>query len=99
MAALVFDEHSFTLSQALANIGELKGVVADTLTKHGFTGVVTTSTEVAGNRPGGVRLSVSYLPIANRQFWQATFAAGDTAAGAQQAVSDVVAAINNLKFL
>jgi hypothetical protein len=99
MAALVIDEHTTTLSQALANIGELKGAVADALQKNGFTDVVNTAGEVAGNRPVGVRLSVSYLHIANRDYWQVTCAAGDTAAAAQQAVNDMVTAIKNLKFL
>lgn len=98
MAALIVNEHNITLSLALANIGELKGAVAQALKGIGFTDVVNTQ-EVAGNRPGGVRLSVTYLHIVDRGFWQVTCAAGDTVAGAQQAVNDAMAAINNLKFL
>ena len=87
------------MSQALANIGELKGVVADSLTKLGFSDVVNTSGEVAGNRPTGVRVSVSYLHIADRGFWQVVCACGDTVPAAQKAVNDTVTAIKNLKFL
>jgi hypothetical protein len=54
MAALFVNEHNITLSDALANIGELKGAVAQALKGIGFTDVINTS-EVAGNRPGGVR--------------------------------------------
>src|SRR5262249_24074754 len=99
MAALFFNEHNFTLSQALADIGELKGAVADALKKHGFTNVVNTPSEVAGNRPGGVRLSVSYLHTVDRGFWQVVCAAGDTVPATQQAVNDTVTAIKNLAFL
>ena len=97
MAFLFFNAHSMGLSQALANIGEYKGVVVNTLQQDGFTDVVNTQTEVAGNR-GGVRVSILHLQIANRTFWQVFMAAGDTAA-TQTTLNEVVNKVENLKFL
>ena len=37
MAFLFFNFRSMSLSEALANVGELKGVVANTLKQSGFT--------------------------------------------------------------
>ena len=42
MAFLFFNFRSMGLSEALANVGELKGVVANTLKQNGFTDVVNT---------------------------------------------------------
>lgn len=97
MAFLFFNTRSMGLSDALANIGELKGVVANTLKTDGFTDVVNTPTEVAGNR-GGVRVSIQHLHITNRNFWQVFMAGGDTAA-TQTTLNEVVNKVENLKFL
>jgi hypothetical protein len=97
MAFLFFNAHSMGLSQALANIGELKGVIVDTLKKDGFTDVVNTQTEVAGNR-AGVRVSILHLHIADRNFWQVFMAAGDTA-NTQPTLNEVVNKVENLTFL
>ena len=97
MAFLFFNFRSMGLSEALANVGELKGVVANTLKQDGFTDVVNTQSEVAANR-GGVRVSILHLHIADRSFWQVFMAAGDTAA-TQSTLNEVVNKVENLKFL
>jgi len=97
MAFSFFNFRSMGLSEALANIGELKGVVANTLKEDGFTDVVNTQSEVAGNR-GGVRVSILHLHIADRNFWQVFMAGGDTAA-TQSTLNEVVNRVENLTFL
>jgi hypothetical protein len=97
MAFLFFNYRSMGLSEALASIGELKGVVADTLKKDGFTNVVNSPSEVAGNR-GGVRVSILHLHIADRNFWQVFMASGDTAA-TQTTLNEVVNKVEHLHFL
>jgi hypothetical protein len=98
MTALFANSHSMQLSEALASIGELKNVIADMMHRINFTDVVHTQGEVAGNR-SGVRVSVIYLHIADRAFWQVAMAAGDTENGTRAALNDVLNGIKNLHFL
>jgi hypothetical protein len=86
------------LSVALANVGELKMVIADSLRKSGFTGVVNTQSEVAGNR-SGVRVAVLHLHIGDTRFWQVVMGGGDAGDATQRAVNEVMDTIKNLKFL
>ena len=97
MAFLFFNFRSMSLSEALANVGELKGVVANTLKQSGFTDVVNTQSEVAGNK-NGVRVSSLHLHKVDRQFWQVFMAGGDTAA-TKQTLDDVVNKVEHLAFL
>ncbi|MBR0795059.1 hypothetical protein JQ615_06650 [Bradyrhizobium jicamae] len=97
MAFLFAHTRSMGLSDALANIGELKGVIANTLKQSGFSDVINNQAEVAGNK-SGVRLSILHLHIADRQFWQVFMAGGDTAA-TQQMLNDVVNKVEHLAFL
>jgi hypothetical protein len=99
MAALFANTRRMDLSEALGSVGELKGVIANELQQSGFTDVVNTQGEVAGNRGGGVRLSVLHLPIAGRSFWQIVMAGGDAADVTQGAVNEVVNRIQHLHFL
>jgi hypothetical protein len=98
MAALFCNSRRMELSAALTNVGELKGVIADMLKKDGFTDVVNTRSEVAGNR-SGLRLSVLHLHISDRSFWQLVMAGGDTGNVTKSAVDEVMAKIKKLKFL
>ena len=97
MAFLFAHTRSMTLSDALANVGELKNVIATTLRRDGFTDVVNTPSEVAGNR-AGVRVSILHLHIADGRFWQVFMAGGDTAA-TQQSLNEVVNKVEHLAFL
>jgi len=97
MAFLFFNSHSMVLSEALASIGEYKGVIANTLKQDGFTDVVNTPSEVAGNR-NGVRVSILHLHIADRKFWQVFMVAGD-GANTQPTLNEVVQKVEHLKFL
>jgi hypothetical protein len=98
MAFLFANSQHKELSPALGSIGELKNVIANELKKNGFTDVIDDQAEVAGNR-SGVRLSVLYLPIQGRTFWQVVMAGGDTHDGTLGSVNQVVTIIQNLKFL
>ena len=98
MAALFANSSRMDLNEALANIGELKNVIANELRGKGFTDVVDTQAEVAGNR-SGVRVSVLHLFIGGRSFWQVVMAGGDAANTTQETVNEVVDAIKKLKFL
>ena len=98
MAALFANSSRMDLNEALGSIGELKGVIANALRGKGFTDVVDTQLEVAGNR-SGVRVSVLHLSIGGRSFWQVVMAGGDAADVTQRTVNEVVQTINNLHFL
>ena len=97
MAFLFFNFRSMGLSQALANVGELKGAVANALKQDGFTGVVNTQSEVAGDK-NGVRVSILHLHIVDRQFWQVFMAGGDNA-NTQTILNEVVNKVEHLAFL
>jgi hypothetical protein len=98
MAALFANSQSKELNPALGSVAELKNVIANELTKNGFTDVIDNQSEVAGNR-SGVRLSVLHLPIDGRRFWQVVMAGGDTTDATLGAVNQVVDIIQKLKFL
>ena len=98
MAALFANSSRMDLNEALANIGELKNVIANELRGKGFTDVVDTQAEVAGNR-SGVRVSVLHLFIGGRSFWQVVMAGVDATDVTQGTVNEVVQTINHLHFL
>jgi hypothetical protein len=64
MAALFCNTRDMELSEALGSVGELKNVIANELRSSGFTDVVNTQGEVAGNK-NGMRLSVLHLQTVN----------------------------------
>ena len=98
MASLFCNTRQMVLSEALGSIGELKNVIANELTKSGFTDVINDQAEVAGNR-NGMRLSVLHLLIGNRNFYQQVMAAGDDGNATLGLVNEVVVKIQNLHFL
>jgi hypothetical protein len=98
MAALFCNTRDMELSEALGSVGELKNVIANELVSSGFTDVVNTQGEVAGNK-NGMRLSVLHLFIGGRRFYQQVMAAGDNSGVTLQTVNDVVGKIRSLHFL
>jgi hypothetical protein len=80
------------------NIGDFKSAIASEMPKHGFTGVIHTAGEVAGNR-NDVRFSVLHLFIGDRSFYQVAMASGDTFDNARRAVDDMLKVIGDLHFL
>jgi hypothetical protein len=100
MAALALRFDRRELNPAVGSLGELKNVIAHSVfTERGFTDVVHTESEVAGNRPG-VRVSVLHLPIADRQFWRVVAGVSDGDFDqANGSVNEVFDAIDQLKFL
>src|SRR5262245_36310686 len=98
MAALFFNFRRMDLSVALANVGELKNVIFHELERIGFTDVVNTPSEVAGNR-NGVRVSILHLHIGGQSFWQVFMAGGDAVGVTQQTLNEVVNKVEQLVFL
>lgn len=98
MAALFFNFRSMEVSAALSGVEELKRVIADSMRKSGFTDVVNTQSEVAGNR-SGVRVAVVHLRIGDNRFWQVVMGGGDAGNLTQRAVNEVMTMIKKLKFL
>jgi hypothetical protein len=100
MAELAFEYEEFELSEALANIGELKNVISHSvLEEKGFTNVVHTPSEVAGDR-NGCRVSILHLHIADRNFWQVVMCSCDGGSHKANAmVGEVVDAIHKLVVL
>jgi hypothetical protein len=87
------------LNPNLGGVGELKNVIANNVLKQrGFTDVVDSEGEVAGNRPG-IRVSIIHLFIADRDFWRVIAVVADAGFPAAKATGDEVAtAINRLAF-
>jgi hypothetical protein len=68
------------------------------LQERGFSDVINTEGEVAGNRPG-CRVSVIHLHIADRDFWRVVVGMCDAGFDPAQAmVNEVADAINGLTF-
>ena len=98
MASLFCNTRQMVLSEALQDVGELKASIAGLLRESGFTDVVNTPGEVAGNR-GSVHLSVLHLFIGGRSFFELVMAGGDGGDVTLGAVNEVVNKIKNLHFL
>jgi hypothetical protein len=100
MAGLFLRTERRELNDALGSVGELKNVIAHSVFEaRGFTDVANTESEVAGNRPG-IRVSVIYLFIGDRNFWRVVSCVADAGFPTAQAAGDEVAnAIDQLAFL
>jgi hypothetical protein len=98
--ALALRTDRLELNPALGSIGELKNVILHSvLEAKGFTNLVN-STEVAGDKPGGIRVSVLHLPIAGREFWRVIACIADASFETARATMDEVGdAIDHLAFL
>jgi len=98
MAALSFRNEVRELNPALGSIGELKNVIAHSvLEERGFSDVVNTESEVAGNR-SGCRVAIIHLHIADRSFWRVVMCVCDNFDDARASVDEVANAINRLTF-
>jgi hypothetical protein len=100
MAGLAFRFDRRELNPALGSIGELKNVIFHSvLEDRGFTDLVHTESEVAGNRHG-VRVCILHLHIADRHFWRVVLGVSDAGFDpANAAVNEVFEAIDRLSFL
>jgi hypothetical protein len=68
------------------------------LEERGFSAVVNTASEVAGNR-AGVRVVILHLHIGDRLFWRVVSGVADAGFDqANAAVNEVFQAIDELKF-
>jgi len=100
MAGLSIRNEVRELNQAIGTIGDLKNIISQSvLQTHGFTNVVNTPGEVAGNR-NGCRVSILHLHIADRKFWRVGVCMCDGGFDkAKATVNEVVNAIDDLVFL
>jgi hypothetical protein len=100
MAGLAIRSERRELNPALGSIGELKNVIFHSvLRERGFTDVINTEGEVAGNR-NDCRVSVIHLHIADRDFWRVVVGMCDSGFDPARGMVDEVAdAINGLSFL
>ncbi|HET6890170.1 MAG TPA: hypothetical protein VFH31_03640 [Pyrinomonadaceae bacterium] len=89
MAVLLFQTRGRTLSEATQGIGELKRLYEDELRRRGFTEVVRSDAEVAGNK-NGCRVAIVHLQIAGRNFHEVFMLAGDTGAAARNVLNEAV---------
>ncbi|WP_189297895.1 transposase [Streptomyces albospinus] len=79
------------------SIDFLKNDVKIELDNDNFQNTVIIDSEVAGDK-GDIRLSVEYLPLAGKSFYQQVMAAGDTLEGTQVTLDDVLDRLNRLAF-
>lgn len=86
------------LSEALANIGELKFVISNELKKMGFSDVGISRLDVAGNK-AGCRVSIAHFYKTGREFWEVVMCVCKDTETAQRTVQEVVTMLHNLKFL
>jgi hypothetical protein len=100
MAGLAIRSEARELNPALANIGELKNVIFHSVLREGgFSDVVNTPGEVAGNK-NSCRISIIHLHIADRNFWRVAACVCDAGFGEASAMVDEVStAIDRLAFL
>ena len=99
MAGLAFKSEVLVVGDGVG-IKDLKNSIkADVLQAHGFTNVVNTPSEVAGNR-SGCRVSIQHLHIAGTKFWRVVVCMCDGGFDkAKATVDEVIKAINDLVFL
>jgi hypothetical protein len=92
VVALCFNTHTIVLGPGFATIEALKSAIASGLQGTGFADIVDNQGEVAVTR-AGVRVSVQFLPISGRNFWQVVVAAGEDLGVSQATLNEVVSKI------
>ena len=98
MAALWWHEYERHVSEALSGLGELKTVIGDELTSHGFTDVRVNDVEVAGGK-ADCWISIAHFHISGRAYWEIVMGSADASDTAESTVLRVAKIIENLKFL
>ena len=96
--ALWWNASPMELSEAVADIGEWKEGLANSLTQNGFTQVRNTAQEVAGGIDN-CWVSIAYLFNSGRSFWQVVMTAGDPGTTAEAVTNNVLGIISNIKVL
>ena len=90
MAALFFHNRVHVLSEATQGIEELKRLYENALrSQHGFTDVIRSNSEVAGNK-NGCRLAIVHLQIAGPKFHEVFMVAGDDGGVARNILAEAV---------
>jgi hypothetical protein len=90
VATLLFKYRPRVLSAATENIGEVKRSYKDALQRLGFTDVVHSSSEVAGNK-NGCRVAILHLHIAGPNFHEVFMVGGDNADASRNVLEEAVA--------
>lgn len=90
MAALFFQTRGRTLSEATQGIGELKRLYEHELRRLGYSDVIRSDSEVAGNK-SGCRLAIVHLHISGPNFHEVFMVAGDDGNTARGVLAEAVA--------
>lgn len=98
MSALYWHSEVRVLSEALANIGELKHVVSVELGRDGFADVRHNQLEVAGGK-NGCWISIAHFHIGDARFWEVVMGGGDNFDTTKRTVEEVVTMLRGLRFL
>jgi hypothetical protein len=98
MAALFWHSEVRMLSEATANIGELKRVIQHSLGQKGFANTRVNNLEVAGGKNESW-VSIAHFHIADRRFWEVVMCSGTTTDKAKATVDEAVAMLRGLRFL
>lgn len=94
-SALMFDYRITGMGQH--TLLDLKRAIANEFRKNGFTDVVLTASEVAGNK-GGCRVSIIHLHITGSQYWQVVMCSCPTANQARGMLNQTLAILRSIKF-
>jgi hypothetical protein len=90
MAALFFQTRPRVLSAATENIGEVKRSYKVELERRGYTDVVHSASEVAGNK-NGCRVAILHLHNSGPNFHEVFMVGGDNGDNSRAVLAEVVA--------
>lgn len=89
MAVLLFQFRGRTVAPPIQGIGELKRLYENEFRRLGFTDVVRSEFEVAGNK-NGCRVAVVHLKIAGPNFHEVFMLGGDNGDAARNVLNEAV---------
>jgi hypothetical protein len=98
MAALWWNSEVRIVSEATANIGELKRVIENALQQNGFLDVRRNDLEVAGGK-NSCWVSIAHFHIDGPRFWEVVMASGDSVDVTQNTAGEAVGILRGLRFL
>ncbi|ENQ3106344.1 hypothetical protein SAMN04488168_111123 [Bacillus sp. 491mf] len=93
--ALTFDTRIRDMGQH--TLADHKRAIVDKLRQKGFSGVVLTRSEVAGNK-GGCRVSITHLQRTGAQYWEVVMCSCPTSNQANITLKETLTAIHSIVF-
>jgi len=97
MAALFWNSDRRDLTPGTANIGTLRGVIANAIREIGFAQVNQGQLDVSGGK-NGVFVSIAHFPTANRSFFEVVMASGESGDLTRSTRDEVVNKLRRLVF-